>query len=137
MDRDRPRRVLTELESFLATAATTPPDPRERAVGLFHQVAASVPAYRAFLGDHGIDPGAVRTFADFQRLPLLTKDNYHRRYPLPSRCRDGRLDGCDMIAVSSGSTGQPTVWPRSLTDELAVAARFEQVFAGRPGAHNG
>ncbi|MDQ3600360.1 MAG: phenylacetate--CoA ligase family protein, partial [Actinomycetota bacterium] len=28
-----------------------------------------------------------------------------------------------------GSTGEPTVWPRSLTDELGVAARFEQVFS--------
>jgi phenylacetate-CoA ligase len=33
-----------------------------------------------------------------------------------------------MIAVSSGSSGRPTVWPRSLADELQVAERFEQVF---------
>ncbi len=33
-----------------------------------------------------------------------------------------------MIAVSSGSTGQPTYWPRFLADELAVASRFEQIF---------
>jgi phenylacetate-CoA ligase len=129
MDSDRPQRVLTELESFLAAGSAPPEDPREQVAGLFHRVVASVPAYRAFLRDHDVDPGAVRTFADFQRLPLLTKENYHRRYPLPARCRDGRLDGCDMIAVSSGSTGQPTIWPRSVTDELAVAARFEQVFA--------
>ncbi len=31
--------------------------------------------------------------------------------------------------MPTGSTGEPTVWPRSLTDELGVAARFEQVFA--------
>jgi phenylacetate-CoA ligase len=129
MDNDRPQQVLTELESFLAAGSAPPEDPREQVTGLFHRVVASVPAYRAFLRDHDVDPGAVRTFADFQRLPLLTKENYHRRYPLPARCRDGRLDGCDMIAVSSGSTGQPTIWPRSVTDELAVAARFEQVFA--------
>jgi phenylacetate-CoA ligase len=129
MDGERPRRVLTELEAFLAAGAASPQDPRERVVGLFHRVAGSVPAYRAFLRERGVDPGEVRTFADFERLPLLTKENYHRRYPLPDLCRDGRLDGCDMIAVSSGSTGQPTIWPRSVTDELAVAARFEQVFA--------
>ena len=129
MDSDRPQQVLTELESFLAARSAPPEDPREQVAGLFHRVVASVPAYRAFLRDHDVDPGAVRTFADFQRLPLLTKENYLRRYPLPARCRDGRLDGCDMIAVSSGSTGQPTIWPRSVTDELAVAARFEQVFA--------
>jgi phenylacetate-CoA ligase len=129
MDGDRPQRVLTELRSFLAAGTAPPDDPHERVIGLFRQVAASVPAYRAFLRDHGVDPGQVRTFADFERLPLLTKENYHRRYPLPELCRQGRLDGCDMIAVSSGSTGEPSFWPRSVTDELAVAARFEQVFA--------
>src|ERR1700760_3328295 len=129
MDSDRPQRVLPELESFPAARPAPPEDPRERVVGLFHRVVASVPAYRAFLREHGVDPAAVRTFADFGRLPLLTKEDYHRRYPLPELCRDGRLDGCDMIAVSSGSTGQPTIWPRALTDELAIAARFEQVFA--------
>jgi phenylacetate-coenzyme A ligase PaaK-like adenylate-forming protein len=128
MDGDRPQRVLTELRSFLVGPAP-PQDPREKVVGLFRRVAASVPAYRAFLQDHGVDAGQVRTFGDFERLPLMTKDNYHRRYPLPELCRQGRLDGCDMVAVSSGSTGQPAFWPRSLTDELDVAARFEQVFA--------
>lgn len=33
-----------------------------------------------------------------------------------------------MIAVSSGSTGQPTFWPRFFSDELQIATRFEQVF---------
>jgi phenylacetate-CoA ligase len=33
-----------------------------------------------------------------------------------------------MIAVSSGSTGKPTFWPRFLSDELQVATRFEQIF---------
>jgi len=130
MDGDRPQRVLTEWRAFLGADPVAPrDDPQKQVVELFHRVAASVPAYRKFLDDHDVDPGTVRTFADFQRLPLLTKDTYHRRYPLPELCRQGRLDGCDMIAVSSGSTGEPTVWPRSLTDELGVAARFEQVFA--------
>jgi phenylacetate-CoA ligase len=97
-------------------------------VDLFHRVAGSVPAYRKFLHEHGIEPAGIKTLQDFQRLPLLTKDNYLRRYPLPELCRDGRLESCDMIAVSSGSTGDPLVWPRFHTDETTVAARFEQVF---------
>src|ERR1700759_1111191 len=129
MDSDRPQQVLTELESFLAARPAPPEDPRERVGGVFPRGAASVPASRAFLREHGVDPAAVRTFADFGRLPLLTKENYHRRYPLPELCRDGRLDGCDMIAVSSGSTGQATIRPRSLTHRRAWAARFGQVFA--------
>jgi phenylacetate-CoA ligase len=32
------------------------------------------------------------------------------------------------MAVSSGSTGAPTFWPRFVTDEVTVAARFEQIF---------
>ena len=100
----------------------------EAALDLFHDAARSVPAYAAFLRSAGIDPDSVRSAGDFDRLPLLTKDTYHRRYPLPELCRDGRLDGCDMVAVSSGSSGTPTVWPRSVLDERAVAYRFEQVF---------
>lgn len=103
-------------------------DAERRALGLFAAVAANVPAYRAFLGEHGIDPAAVRSIDDFRALPLLTKDNYLRRYPLAQLCRGGELAGCDMIAVSSGSTGEPTFWPRSIADEVAVTTRFEQVF---------
>ena len=50
------------------------------------------------------------------------------RHPLAQLCRGGRLESCDFIAVSSGSTGEPTFWPRFLSDELPIAARFEQVF---------
>jgi phenylacetate-CoA ligase len=106
----------------------------QQVIELFHRVAGSVPAYQSFLREHHIDPSSVRAFADFQRLPLVTKENYHRRYPLPQLCRDGRLEACDMIAVSSGSTGDPMFWPRFYTDEHAVAARFEQVFVDGFGA---
>ncbi len=122
------------LEKFLASGlndALTRPmtdDAERRALALFESVAATVPAYRAFLAEHGVDPAAVRTVEDFRTLPLLTKDNYLRRHPLAQLCRGGELVGCDMIAVSSGSTGEPTFWPRSVADELAVATRFEQVF---------
>jgi phenylacetate-CoA ligase len=115
--------VIAAYESFFGAQ---PPVPD--VLGLFHEVADTVPAYRMFLREHGIDPAEVRTVADFQRLPFVGKDSYLRRYELPQLCRDGRLHGCDMVAVSSGSSGTPTVWPRFLTDELAIARRFEQVF---------
>jgi phenylacetate-CoA ligase len=91
---------------------------------LFRRMATEVPAYRDFLSEQGVDPASVTSLGQ-----LLTKANYHQRYPLPQRCRGGTLNGCDVVAVSSGSSGRPTVWPRSLPDELAVAERFEQVFA--------
>ena len=110
------RFLTVGLEEILARPA--PGEPEQRARALFGAVAA----------EHDVDPTAVRSAADFAALPLLTKDNYLRRYPLAALCRDGELTSCDMIAVSSGSTGEPTFWPRSLADEFAVAIRFEQVF---------
>jgi phenylacetate-CoA ligase len=127
MHRDRPELVLAGLRGFY-TAKPAPPPGVDRALALFHDAARTVPAYADFLRGHGIDPGTVRTPADFAALPLLSKETYQRRYPLPQLCRGGRLDGADMVAVSSGSSGQPTVWPRTVLDELPVAARFEQVF---------
>ncbi|MCM6778228.1 hypothetical protein NDR87_32570 [Nocardia sp. CDC159] len=100
--------------------------PEDAAVRLFAEVVARVPAYRAFLAEHGIAAETVTTPADFVRLPLVDKTGYLRRHPLPELCRDGRLG--DLIALSSGSTGEPTPWPRSLADERVVGARFEQIF---------
>ncbi len=116
----------SRLDEVLVRPA--PGDAEQRALALFASVAATVPAYQAFLAEHGIDPAAVRTVDDFHALPLLTKENYLRRHPLAQLCRGGQLTGCDMIAVSSGSTGEPTFWPRSVADEFTVATRFEQVF---------
>ncbi|MEV0352394.1 phenylacetate--CoA ligase family protein [Nonomuraea sp. NPDC050680] len=95
-------------------------------LALFHQVSASVPAYGEFLAEHGVSPDQVSSMADFARLPLLTKDGYLNRHPLTRLCRDGVIG--DMIAVSSGSTGTPSFWPRSVSDERVIAARFEEVF---------
>ncbi|UBU17237.1 phenylacetate--CoA ligase family protein [Nonomuraea gerenzanensis] len=97
-------------------------------VELFHQVAATVPAYGRFLTEHGVDPARITTLAGFARLPMTTKENYTHRHPLPDLCRDGVIG--DLIAVSSGSTGAPSFWPRSVADERVIADRFEEVFAG-------
>jgi phenylacetate-CoA ligase len=43
-------------------------------------------------------------------------------------CREGSLQSCNFIGVSSGSAGAPTFWPRLDSDEVAIAARFEQIF---------
>lgn len=103
---------------------------RAAALGLFRSVAVTVPAYGAFLEEHGIASESVRIYKDFERLPPTTKENYLLRYPLALLCREGRLESCDMIAVSSGSTGAPCFWPRFVTDEIEIATRFEQIFHG-------
>lgn len=104
-------------------------------VDLFHRTVAKVPAYRDFLSVKGISPDSVRTHADFCRLPLMTKDGYVRAYPLTQRCRDAKITHADTVAVSSGSTGNPTVWPRNVEDELGVAYEFERILKWSFAAH--
>ncbi|MFN8566592.1 MAG: hypothetical protein U0Z44_03510 [Kouleothrix sp.] len=88
-----------------------------------------MPAYRgAFLAEHAIAPGVMRSPADFARLPLVTKANYPHRYTLADLCRRRHLAGCDFVAVSSGSTGQPTFWPRFVADVSSRSRHAEQVF---------
>src|ERR1700754_5067560 len=101
--------------------------PEAHMLDLFHTTVQDVPAYRAFLHSRWIKPENIRTFDDFRKLPLLTKENYINRYSLPERCRGGKIEANDMVAVSSGSTGQPTFWLRSAADELEISYRFEQV----------
>jgi phenylacetate-CoA ligase len=134
IDHQKPARAHEALQHFLTTPLESllrpqpVRDPAAAALALFRDVAAKVPAYRAFLDEHGIDPARVTSAAEFARLPMVTKENYIRRHELAALCRGGRLESCDFIAVSSGSTSTPSFWPRSIADELAIATRFEQVF---------
>ncbi|AFY55781.1 coenzyme F390 synthetase [Rivularia sp. PCC 7116] len=116
----------TPLENLLQQHITK--NPASEIISLFQDVAANVPAYKDFLTQQHINPEQIQTFDDFQKLPPLTKDNYLRCYPLADFCRHGKIESCDTIAASSGSTGKPTFWLRFFTDELAIATRFEQIF---------
>lgn len=125
--------ALARLREFLhedlgaVLARPAGQDPAAAALALFHDVAANVPAYHQFLQARGIDARAVQTAQDFARLPPTSKADYHKAYPLSELCRGGNLSACDFLAVSSGSTGEPTLWPRFASDEYGTARRFEQV----------
>ncbi len=119
------QRTITALQAFLDMSLDAilerDTNPQAVALALFQTVAASVPAYQSFLSEQGIDPAAVRSFADFQALPLTTKENYLRRHALADLCRDGRLESCDMVAVSSGSTGHSAPGSAGCTPRAAAA----------------
>jgi phenylacetate-CoA ligase len=131
---ERRTRALSAYRAFVRTRvsrlldAHASADPRPAVLAFVRATTRDVPAYREFLRAHGVDGRELRAVEDLEALPPLTKENYVQAYPLAARCRDGDLASCDMIAVSSGSTGEPTIWPRFLSDELAVTVRFEQVF---------
>ncbi|MBE9115855.1 phenylacetate--CoA ligase family protein [Lusitaniella coriacea LEGE 07157] len=128
-------RAIAALQKFLDTPLdknlqrAVEGDAKSNVLTLFQEVAKGIPAYQQFLQERNIDPASIQAFEDFQTLPLMTKANYAHKYPLPQLCRNGQLESCDMIAASSGSTGKPTFWLRSVSDELAIATRFEQIFS--------
>lgn len=140
MQISQPQRAIAALQTFLNTSLDTQlqqathSDPQVTVLQLFHSVAATVPAYQDFLKQQGIVTENIQIFDDFQSLPLTTKANYLQTYPLASLCRDGKLESCDFVAASSGSTGKPSYWARFLTDEFPVTTRFEQVFHDSFGA---
>ena len=127
------RFLSTSLNTLLAEHHST--NPQEQALALFQACAEHTPAYRQFLHAQQIDPANITSYAAFQGLPLMNKANYMQAYSLPERCLGGNLAAADRVAVSSGSTGQPTFWPRSAAYELDVALRFEQVFQDSFRAH--
>lgn len=112
-----------------------PSMPNQRVLNLFRRCAEEVPAYSRFLAERQIDPADINTYQKFRELPLMGKSDYMQEYPLPERCLGGTLAGADRVAVSSGSTGKPTFWPRSAVYEVEVALRFEQVFYDSFRAH--
>ena len=97
----------------------------EKVLTLFHQAAANVPAYNDFLKKSGINPADIRTMDDFRQLPLTDKKNYIDAYDLASRSWFGKLSLSHFVAVSSGTTGQPHFWPRTLQTELEGARQHE------------
>ena len=143
MNKEQSQQAAAAFQDFLNTPLEVQLNksqnrsPQAALLSLFRDVAERVPAYKAFLSeqDQDINPAAIQTFEDFQKLPLITKDNYCKRYPLADLCRGGQLE-CDAIAVSSGSTGSPTFWPRFFADELQITTRFEQIFHNSFSADN-
>jgi phenylacetate-CoA ligase len=109
--------------------------PSAAALSLFHATARDVPAYAELLREAGIAPSSVQSPADWSGVPIATKESYQRQHPLSALCRGGVLSDCDMLAVSSGSTGEPAIWPRFVSDELGTAYRFEQVLRDGFQAH--
>ncbi|MFQ5879930.1 MAG: phenylacetate--CoA ligase family protein [Dehalococcoidia bacterium] len=82
----------------------------ERAV---YQAAVRVPAYRRFLHERLPAPGALR----LEDVPETDKDNYVKAFPTEDRCLEGRFLQADTaIDESSGSTGQPYNWVRSMAE---------------------
>ena len=98
------------------------------ALELFHAAASRVPAYKKFLIEHNVDPKSIKTVADFEKVPPVTKSNYLRKYPLRELIWDGDIQNAEIINKSSGSSGQPFFWPSNSKQRNEVSEFHDLVF---------
>lgn len=99
-----------------------------KALDIFHAAAQKVPAYKDFLQQHKINHQKIKNMDDFVRVPPTSKENYIQKYPLKSRCWGGRLTEAKLIAMSSGTSGQTTLWPRAEFQEFEAAVIHELIY---------
>jgi phenylacetate-CoA ligase len=89
-----------------------------RAHALFLKASRSCPAYATFLAAEGYKSNKAWKLAD---VPVMTKENYVKRYSLEERCYDGAIPRAGVVIdESSGSTGQPNNWVRSASERNDV-----------------
>lgn len=97
---------------------------RWRAYRTFERSARLVPAYRAFLAEHGVSatpPDRADVRAAFAAAPVMDKAGYIARYPIAERCVRGRLPRRGVVVdESSGSSGTPTSWVRGPAERRAT-----------------
>jgi phenylacetate-CoA ligase len=100
----------------------------QKALENFHLVSRAVPAYRDFLAKNKVNPEKIRTIEDFKQLPLTTKENYFKKYPLNMLVMGGDLSNATAIHSSSGSTGKPLYWPKSVTSDINSYKGVELIY---------
>jgi phenylacetate-CoA ligase len=79
----------------------------------FERAREQVPAYVAFVAEHGGEVTVRGLTPDFSRVPETTKENYVQRRSVEERCVGGRLpERGTVIDESSGTGGEPSNWVR-------------------------
>ena len=107
----------------------------DHALEVFRRAAHTVPAYRDFLSRHGVDAAKVRTPEDFTTIPPMTKANYLQQYPREELMWDGDITQAGMWSPSSGSSGQPTYWPRNEVAADDSQLLFDRIFRRKYESH--
>jgi len=79
-------------------------------------------AYKKFLLQKN-----VKKNTPFDKLPIIDKNNYIRKFPLEERLYIGKkISDFYMICTSTGSTGEPTIWPRDFLYDTTLIKPHSQ-----------
>jgi phenylacetate-CoA ligase len=110
-------------------------DAEPRILAAFHNAAGRVPAYRTLLSRAGVDPGTIRTFADFTaRVPLTDKDSLFGAHEIPDLCLDGSIDGAVAAYTSSGYSGTFSFGLETAAQAGQIRQRIDQMLGLHFGA---
>ncbi|CAN5170529.1 phenylacetate--CoA ligase [soil metagenome] len=88
------------------------------------------PFYRRKWGDAGIDPEGIRSLEDFERVPVVTKDELRAAQAASEPFGDYLCVGEDEVKHvhgTSGTTGRPTAFGISAGDWRAIANAHARV----------
>ena len=84
----------------------------QEAIRLFNLVNTQVVAYKKFLKSSKFNLKKVTSLQDFKKLPLMTKNNYIKQHNLKDLMPPKELANISTFSATSGSTGEPTFFPR-------------------------
>jgi phenylacetate-CoA ligase len=89
-----------------------------------------VPAYRAFLAEHGNPRVRLRGLdPDFSAIPPTDKESYVKRYSIEERCRGGRIPSAGVVIdESSGTSGAANNWVRGPEERKEVKQALQVAF---------
>jgi phenylacetate-CoA ligase len=89
-----------------------------RAQAAFIKAQDRCPAYQDFLKAEGYSDSGRWSLS---RVPVMTKENYVKKYGIEQRCYDGRIPATGVVIdESSGSSGVPNNWVRSAEEREDV-----------------
>lgn len=100
-----------------------------QAFKLFARSASRIPAYRDFLAQHGWrGKYQVIKHTQWEGIPPMDKQSYIGLHSLDQLVEEASLGRHGkMISLSSGSSGQAFMWPRSTYQEIEGALLHEQL----------
>lgn len=107
---------------------------KSNVVNNFQKYASKIKAYVKFLSEHSINIDNIKNIDDFEKLPLITKDNYITKYKIEELVTDVSEVIC--ITSSSGSTGDAFYWPKGILQDIDIAEKYEMLFESNFGIKN-
>jgi len=100
---------------------------QKKTVEQIYKLTGQVKAYQKFLKLQGIDQKKIKKYSDIAALPPINKPNYFRKFGLQDVALAGSYQKSPLVmTATSGSTGQPTYFPRTeqIDWQYSILAEF-------------